>query len=166
MAVIGRILQAIGWIWLALGFLGPLLNLPIDLGIFPGIILIFISRIFRTRAARKAPEEAEAQASVEEQVEPRVLNTERPRPRPAQPEPGTRPTPEPARSEAPKPVPETKRQEMLEQILISGTGVADGSATRNTDEVDTGRDESAAPSQPLSSAEMIARAHQRWNKRP
>jgi hypothetical protein len=169
MAVLGRILQAIGWVWLALGFLGPLVNLPVDLGIIPGIILIFISRIFRSQAARRASQGSEPPVSVEEQVEPRVLNTERKRPEPApsqpsRPAPETRPTYEPVRSGSPKPTPAAKRQEMLEQILVAGTEMASESEEPRTTIPE--REEPPPIARPMSSAEMIARAHERWNKRP
>lgn len=163
MAVLGRILQAIGWVWLALGFFGPILNLPIDVNFFPGIILIFIARIFRAQAARRESQEAEAQASEVEQSQPRALNTERTRSQPPSPGPTNRPEPEPNRPEAAKPRPEAKRQEMLEQVLLAGTELA----TESTPQPDTsGVEETPASTRPLSSAEMIARAHKRWNKRP
>lgn len=160
MAVVGRILQAIGWVWLALGFFGPFLNLPIDLNIFPGIILIFISRLFRTQAARRGPQESEEQAPTEEQVQPRILNTERSQTVPA---PTSRPQTEPARSEVKEPKPEVKRQEMVEQILMAGTDLATGPPSPESDT--PAGEEAPVPSRPLSSAEMIAEAHKRWNKR-
>ncbi|MGD2042931.1 MAG: hypothetical protein PVJ28_04715, partial [Acidimicrobiia bacterium] len=80
MTALGRILQAIGWVWVALAFFGGFINLPFDPNIFPGLILIFISRVFRAQGARTTTAEQEEAETLEEQVEPRVLNTERSRP--------------------------------------------------------------------------------------
>jgi hypothetical protein len=166
MAAVGRILQVIGWIWLALGFFGSLINLPVDLDILPGIVLIFIARIFRAQAARRAPEESEAPTTGESQPRPSPLNTERSRSRvpPPEPTPPARPTPEPVLLEPPQPSPETKRKEMLDQILVAGTELATESSPPETGS--PAEEEAPEPTRPMSSAEMIARAHERWDKRP
>lgn len=162
MTALGRVLQAVGWAWLALGFFGGLINLPFDLNVFPGIILIFISRIFRAQGARTTSAEEEEAEALEEQVEPRVLNTERTRSRPVEPQTPAGPAPE-LGVQAPEPTPESKRQEMLEQILVTGTGVA---ARATAPETDAKVEEAPGPATPMSSAEMIAQARERWNKRP
>lgn len=169
MTALGRILQAVGWAWFALGFLGGFINLPFDLNIFPGIVLIFISRIIRAQGARTTPDEGGEAEELEDEVQPRILNTERARPRPRAPEKAIPTAPEKARSETPEPTPEAKRQEMLEQILVTGTDLAARSAAPETDAMETDAmetEEVPGPAGPMSSAEMIAQARKRWNKRP
>ncbi len=184
MAAAGRVLQTIGWIWVALGFFGPFLNLPVDVNLFPGIILVFLSRILRTQAARNAPVEYETPAPGEEQVEPRILNTERPRPpeplakpetvakpeivaKPEPvvvPEPVVEPRPEPSRLETPRLESKPERAELEEKMLFAGTELASRTESEpmsQGEETDIGE-----AMRPLSSSEMIARAHERWNKRP
>jgi hypothetical protein len=53
---------------------------------------------------------------------------------------------------------------MLEQILITGSDVAARTAAPEPDALDV--EEATGPTQPMSSAEMIAQARKRWNKRP
>lgn len=155
-----------------LGFLGPFLDLPVDLNILPGIALVFVSRILRAQAARREPVDFGESAPAETAPEPRrPLNTERapspqPRteePRPA-PGPATRPRPAPAPSPSPvetegKSTPE--RGDLEKRLFAAGmqlAGPSEPEVTPSTEEMEVGR--------PLSSAEMIARAHERWNKRP
>lgn len=162
MTALGRILQAIGWVWLALGFFGPVFNLPIRLNIFPAIIILFVARILRSQGQRQSPEEPEEVAPVEQEAQPRSLNTERARSAEASTA-QTSPQKAPPASPPPR-TPEAKRQEMLEQILVAGTDLAAESATPEPGPVS--EEELPATTGPISSAEMIAQARKRWNKRP
>lgn len=162
MTLLGRILQTVGWVWLALGFFGPIFSLPIRLNIFPAIIILFVARILRSQGARNAPEEPEQVQPVEQEPQPRALNTDRVRTEVASPQktPPAAPAAQPPRAQTP----EAKRQEMLEQILVAGTDLA---AETAVPEPGAGAEtELPGSTQPMSSAEMIAQAHKRWNKRP
>lgn len=170
MAALGRILQLAGWAWLALGFVGPrLFGIDTGFGVFPGLILIFIARAVRTAAARRElPELQSDEEAQPESVEPapveRQLNTERQREAPPPPpEPVTiytepEPVPESQPRPEPEPVPEPmSSDELLERIALAGR-------TASEDPVDA--DEPAGPtSTAMSSAEMIARARKRWDKK-
>lgn len=158
MAALARLLQTVGWLWVIAGFVLPVLNVA-DPSVFPGVILIFVARALRTQLARHAP----PSESEQEPDEPaRVLITERER---------TAPTSEPARTpppQPPKPAAETPRQsaptptedvsepddrdELIERIALAGRAVSEPA----TDE------ERPAP---MSSAEMIAQAKRRWDKK-
>ena len=155
MAVLGRILQVIGWIWLAAGVAGQFFDLPVD-DVFPGLILLVASRFIRAQAARNAPDEGEIALSTLEPG-PRPLNPDRmstaPRPPMAPP-----PAPTPAAS-APKPEADG-REELLEDFLLAGR-----KATEDPVEA------AGVPVEPdiagqRSSADMIADAKKRWSKRP
>lgn len=160
MQVLGRILQVVGWLWVAAGFFGPALNLPFDLNFFPGIILVFISRILRAQAARYGGDEEEpvTPASTRQPVE-----VQRPAPRP---QPERRPRPEPREAETTSADAEANRQEMLEQILITGTEVAEEEASPapEAEPAEIEETDHSGSSGPMSSAEMIAQARKRWNK--
>ncbi|MGD2059703.1 MAG: hypothetical protein PVF87_02450 [Acidimicrobiia bacterium] len=178
MAAAGRVLQVIGWIWVALGFFGPFLNLPLDVNLFPGIILVFVARVLRAQAARNAPVEYEAPAPEPERAEPRILNTERSR----APEPVVKPEPvaksEPVVEREPKPRPssarsaagttrsesEPERVELEEKLLFAGMELAGKAESEPMSAGEVA--ELGESTRPLSSAEMIAEAHKRWNKRP
>lgn len=162
MTVLGRILQAIGWIWLALGFFGPAFDLPIQPNIFPGIIILFLARILRSQGQRSAPEEPAEARPVEQEPQPRALNTERIRTpeTPSQKPPPSSPVTHSTRA----PSAEARRQEMLEQILVAGTDLATEAASPEPSPV--ADEEVPATPSPMSSAEMIAQARKRWNKRP
>jgi hypothetical protein len=156
MAGIGRTLQIIGWLWLIAGFVGPRAGLP-DVGIFPAFVLIFISRIFRTQARRNAPEETVDEVEPEPQAPERILNTDR-APRPP-------PSPEPVvRYSEPEPEPEPEeRNELLERIALAGRD-----ATTEEDSPTDAEDAAADAidvSGSMSSAEMIAQARKRWDRR-
>ena len=169
MAVLGRILQVIGWLWVIAGVVGPALNLP-SVSFFPGIIIVFASRILRTQAARSAPQpDLDSDAPPLEPF-PRPLNTERPRPAepPAQPRPGPTAQTRPPAKQAPKvtwpkdePKPGPEREESLEKILLAAGELAD-----EVDEAVSDMVEPDTSSSPMTSAEMIARAKQRWDRKP
>jgi hypothetical protein len=160
MAVLGRILQAIGWLWVLAGFFGNFINLPVG-NIVPGIILLFIARVVRAQAGRReraeGPEDVLATQSVptDTQTAPRRVPSMRP-----PPEPRVEPAPTPSRHASAEP--ERSRSEALEKILLAGNAL----------EEDLGSTEVEIPVElaegevRLSSAEMIARARQRWDRRP
>lgn len=162
MTALGRILQVIGWLWIAVGFFGPIVNLP-DVSVFPGIIVLFISRVIR-KQGQQAERRDEADEPLEEQPEPRILNTER-QYRPA-------PEPRPRLEEEPVVIAQEEQEEgrdgLLERVLLAGKAVTtdemaqDPVEPQNTEiqypEIDL---ESGAR---LTSAEMIARAHRRWDR--
>jgi hypothetical protein len=180
MAGLGRLLQFIGWLWLVGGFVLPALDLA-DITVFPGLILIFVARALRTQAARNAPPEPD---EVELVTEPeRILNTDRPR---VEPKPSPKPSPQPVtiplQTElSPKPTRPTSREGVIERIAAAGREV-EADLTKpgprkpdltKPDLTKPDRDEPdvTAPrgeTKPMSSEEMIAAAHRRWNadKRP
>jgi hypothetical protein len=169
MAVLGRILQILGWLWLAAGIFGPNLAL-VNIGVPLGLILVFVARIIRSQAARQEmPELGREQEPAEPDNLPRpvIIDSERQREeRPApqgsvfEPEPSEIPQPDPsAEEERPR-----KRNQLLEQIVSAGREAADevmspaeGEEVEQADPPDLKK--------PMSSAEMIARAHQRWDSK-
>lgn len=157
MTALGRVLQVIGWLWIAVGFFGPLVNLP-NVSVFPGIIVLFVSRVIRKQGEQAKRTDHEEEVAHEEE-EPRMLNTER----------RTRPASEPRKraESTPTVAPEdgAARDELLERVLLAGKAVT-------SDEIDV---EPIEPEYPeidfepggrMTSAEMIARAHRRWDRRP
>lgn len=159
MAALGRILQIVGWLWVAVGFLGPILGLPFGINVLPGVIVLFISRLFRVQAARNAPAEIEPEPEPAPAPE-RILNTDRER-HPPTPPVTTKAEQAKSRTMETEPIFKPKetesRDDMLEQILLAGREVAD----------EPGELPDPAPldgDPPMSSAEMIARAHKRWDK--
>jgi hypothetical protein len=154
MTALGRILQVIGWLWIAVGLFGPIVDLP-DISVFPGIIVLFISRVIRKQGQqaerRDQPDEPE-----EERYEPRILNTER--------QHQTSPEPRPRLGNEPILVAPEERDDLLERVLLTGKAVT-------TDEMAEDPLEPKYPSidldsgTRLTSAEMIARAHRRWDRR-
>jgi hypothetical protein len=175
MAGLGRLLQIIGWLWLVGGFVLPALDLA-DITVFPGLILIFVARALRTQAARHAPPDP---ADVEPVVEPeRILNTDRPR---VEPKPSPKPSPQPVTippqtEPSPNPTRPTSRESVIERIAAAGReGEADltkpGRGKPELTKADRDEADVTAPrgeTKPMSSEEMIAAAHRRWNadKRP
>jgi len=148
MAVVGRILQVLGWLWVAFGFFGPLLDLP-NISWLPGFVLVFVSRILRTQAARNSKAE-----EIEDDTP--VPNVER---KPDPPKVQTRPAPV-----APKPTPvvvEPDRDEIEKRLFETMQERAEVPALADVDDFLARTDE-----RPKTSAELIAEARQRWNKRP
>lgn len=142
--------------WVAASILIPMLGFG-GLNLFPGIVLVFVARAIRTQAARNAPtdpEEVEPEPQIDSSE--RILNTERRQPpsppAPAQSYRAPEQRPEPAASE---------RNELLEKIVLAGR--------ETVEETSPGLDERAPEEEidvmgPMSSAEMIARAHKRWDR--
>ena len=166
----GRLLQVIGWLWVAAGFLAPLTGRQ-GFNVLPGLILVFIARAIRTQAARNAPEEPdEAEPARVEQVE-RPLNTQRTRPTAPPPSPDPvvryqeaepRSEPEPAEIEE-EPVPE--REGLIERIVIAGRDAEHKESSQDRlESARVPRDHGRRPV--MSSAEMIAQARKRWDRKP
>lgn len=170
MAVIGRILQVIGWLWFAAGIVGPAFEFD-TVNPFPGLVLIFIARIFRTRARSEMPE-----GPADDQTTPQPEPVEAPRPQPAQqapPSPPSRPEPRPTAEPEPEPPryerPVDERNELLERIAGAGRQAAPEPAVSEPRRQGTGsRSEEMKPTddvrKPMSSAEMIAQARERFDR--
>jgi hypothetical protein len=171
MAALGRILQVIGWLWFIAGFVGPMFDFD-SVNPFPGLVLVFIARIFRARARSEMPPGPGDVAG-----EPQPSPVETPRPQPRQ----QTPPPPPKRVEAPpaeEPKPESKperpvdeRNQLLERIAMAGREASDEPALPKPEKGAPSKKDDSKPSDmvktPMSSAEMIAQARKRWdsNKR-
>ncbi|HEU4320065.1 MAG TPA: hypothetical protein VFS66_08280 [Acidimicrobiia bacterium] len=149
MAALGRILQIIGWLWVAFGVLGPMFGLP-GFPWFAGLILLLISRVVRARASQM-----ERDALGDDTPVPNVERTPDP--------PKTRANPAPMTARPAPIVVEPSRTE-IEQKLVAT--MRDEIDTTDQDEVDELLAQIHDVGRPKSSAEMIAEARQRWNKRP
>lgn len=154
-----RLIVALGGLLVIAGILGPIIGFP-DVGIFPGVVLLFFGRIMSKQAA--------GSGRTSERVRPapqRVLNTDR-KTRPAPPPPPRRQPP--PRPPEPKQEPEPIREEvMLESILLAGSSLADQKEREEgegkIEELELGEIEAK---QPMSSQEMISEARKRWGHRP
>ncbi|HUG31622.1 MAG TPA: hypothetical protein VMM14_01915 [Acidimicrobiia bacterium] len=175
MAALGRILQIIGWLWFAAGFLGPLVGFD-GVNLFPGLILVFVARAIRTQAARHAPSEPDEVDREEEPRPERVLNTERvPRtPPPPAPDPIVRYQ----RAEAQTTMDEDdeeddpdsgERDNLIERIALAGretTTTSESAADRSGGStLESDRHAVAPRRKPMTSAEMLAQAHKRWDRK-
>lgn len=168
MAAIARLLQAIGWVWVIAGFLLPAFGLARP-NIFPGFILIFVARALRTQASRHAPPEEEVQVPAETE---RVLQTQRDRSEP------TAATPPPTPAQAPKPPREAaqpkvepivvsqpvERDDIIDRIAIAGRAASDERPESQKPTVPASSI-GEEPKTPMTSAEMIAQAKKRWDKK-
>jgi hypothetical protein len=157
MAALGRILQIVGWFWVVGGFLAPMAGYE-RINILPGLVLIFGARAIRRQAAsRREPDEEPATAA--EEAPQRILNTERiSRPAPP-PEPIVRyrEAEEQAADEIEETMPES--DDLIERITSA-------SRDRETDPVvPAAMAGDRVPDTRLSSAEMIARARERWDRK-
>lgn len=168
MTALRRILQVIGWVWIAAGLFGSVVDLP-GVSVFPGIILLFISRVIRKQTGQIPSRDDHDDEDEEEAAmrpDPRPLNTEReyrPVPEPvskSRPMQEETPAPASSRQEADADPDEEDRSELLERVLLAGKERAEESLEPRYPEIGLGPDRS------LSSAEMIARAHRRWDRRP
>jgi len=164
MQAIGRILQIVGWLWFAAGIVGPVVGLD-RFNFFPGLVLVFFSRIIRAQAARTASPQPETnEGEAETTPPPRPLNTERGQP--------SAPTPSPQVSYTPRPpVPELvvdsaeppdDQSDLLERIVAAGREVGE-EITEKTSTPDLA--EPDMDRKPMTSEEMIARAHRRWDSK-
>lgn len=168
MAALGRILQIAGWLWLIGGFFGSIFGF-ISLNLIPGIILVFVARVIRNQAGTREMPDLGEQPSVEEQQQPVTPTAEVPpqrQPLPS-PEPYVLETPsrrEPAPEPHPSPKPAPRRRDLLEEVVgldpdRDGDDASEETATTSDQMTDT--DER----RPMSSAEMLARAHERWDSK-
>ena len=173
MTAFGRILQVIGWLWIAVGFFGPMVNRP-GVSVFPGIIILFISRVIRKQGEQTPRREDDADQH-EQQNAPRPLNTQRPQRRTE-----AKKTPEPmvistkqaegklsldpkVSGAEPKPDNDNEeRSDLFERVLFAGQDLAD----KPGDSFDPETTSERGHGPPMSSAEMIARAHRRWDRKP
>lgn len=177
MAALGRVLQIAGWLWFAAGIVGPMVDYDV-VNPFPGLILIFVARALRTQAARNAPYEEESEEEAAEPAQPeRPLNTDRiqrPAAPPPSPDPVTRyreaepaPRPEPAYVPEPGPSDEDgetgERENIIERIVIAGRQASTKDSSQ--DRVDSARSVRSGDTKPMSSAEMIAQARKRWDRK-
>lgn len=159
---IARILGAVGWLMVIVGFGGPIFGLD-GFNIFPGIVLLFISRLLGKQAKRQELELGPEQQQ-EEMEHP--LNTERPRVAPPTPrrQPPRPATPLPPAEPVTSVEPETsERESIFESILLAGGELAD-----EKDDAEPILDglEDMEGDEPISSAEMIAQARRRWDRKP
>ena len=165
MAVLGRLLGTLGWLWFGAGIVAPMFDFG-RVNVFPGLILIFVGRLIRAQARRRETEETPEPAAPEQEARP--LNTERSQPAEPAAEPVVR-TPPILVTPAPPPPVVTKAEETEDAItekLFSKIGPAgpappDDEATPDPHVTV----EDGAETKTLSSEEMIARARQRWDRR-
>jgi hypothetical protein len=159
MAAFGRILQIVGWFWVVGGFLAPMAGYE-RINILPGLILIFGARAIRRQAASRQEPDEEPAIDAEEAPQ-RILNTERV-PRPA-------PPPEPAvryRAAEEQAADELDHIFLEPDNLIERITSATGDRDREPDPVvSSAMTGDQPPDTRLSSAEMIARAHERWDRK-
>lgn len=144
-AISGRLLTALGFVWLFWSLFGDLVTLelgttPINLPLLPGFVFLFVGRAL-SRGARRQP----MPAPVEPQ---RPTRTQSPAPQRVEPQP----TPSRPRFEPPEPIVEEEHvaieEVMTEAMKAELQRMSDGTEARK------------------SSAEMVAEARQRFGKRP
>lgn len=157
MAALGRILQVIGWFWVVGGFLAPVAGYE-RVNFLPGLILIFAARAIRRQAASRQEPDDEP-ATEPEDAPQRILNTERVA-RPAPP-----PEPLVRYREA-----EEQAADEFEDISSEPDNLIERITSANRDRepepiVPPALAGDRAPDTRLSSAEMIALAHERWNRK-
>lgn len=167
MAALGRILQIAGWLWLIGGFFGSIFGF-ISLNLIPGIILVFVARVIRNQAGTREMPDLGEQPSVEEQQQPVTPTAEAPPQRQPLPSPEPYVLETPSRREpAPEPQLDPKpgpRRRLLEEVVGLDPDRDDDDAseeTAMTSDQMTDTDER----RPMSSAEMLARAHERWDSK-
>jgi hypothetical protein len=166
MAALGRILQVIGWLWFVAGLASRIFEFG-DIDVFPGLILVFVARAIRAQAARQAPDEDVVTDQPEPVAPPRILNTERQTD--SVPPTSTRRRPEPGPKPAVEPTPVKKRNELLQDIVLAGKEAAATKPAPAPSEPRSERSASVEPGlkgkKPMSSAEMIAQARKRWDRK-
>lgn len=154
MAALGRIFSLFGFLWFLAALFGQEFGLP-PLNLLPAIVFILFGRALRTQARRRAPSESsepmsqpEARVEIPEPVE-RPLNTDRPSAPP--------PTPPVMRIPEPKVVVE-ERNALFDRIAAADeTAALPEPATPPILDSDS--------KQPMTSAEMIAEARKRWDRK-
>lgn len=157
-----------GWLWLAAGFFDGFFDFA-NLSIFPGVILIFIARVLRSQAERTDLPELGTASPTEQSTmsEPETgrgetLDTEdlsKPQP----PVIETPPEPQPEPELEPESELIRRDTDLFERILGSGSDDSDGIPRSRR----SAREDSAGEgtTKPMSSEEMIARAHKRWDSK-
>lgn len=167
MAALGRILQIVGWLWLIGGFVGSIVGF-ISLNLLPGIILVFVARVIRNQADTREMPDLGEQPSVEEQQRPAPTAETQPRRQaPPSPQPQVLETPsrrEPAPEPEPDPKPALRRRDLLEEFVGLDPDSDDDDASSET-AMPSDQPTDAGQRRPMSSAEMIARAHERWDSK-
>lgn len=168
MSILGRVLQVIGWLWMAASVLGRFVELP-DFNFFPGLILVFVSRVLRTQNRRRQPvEEVVVETAAPSSTSgPRRLNTERSKEPQQTISTATIKTPPkappPAKTEMVWPKDQSavspQRDDLNEQLLVAGSELERAKAEPPILE-------RSHDGKPLTSAEMIARARERWDPKP
>lgn len=177
MASLGRVLQIAGWLWFAVGIVGPMVGYDL-VNPFPGLILIFVARAIRTQAARNEPEEESHEEPAKPAPPERPLNTERtqrPAPPSPSPDPAARhqkagPAPRPESAYVPEPGSsadedgdDIERENIIERIVLAGRQA--GTKESSQERVDLARSVRSEDAKPMSSAEMIAQARKRWDRK-
>lgn len=169
-----RVLQIAGWLWFAVGIVGPMVGYDL-VNAFPGLILIFVARALRKQAARNAPVEDGHEEPAEPAQPERLLNTDRiqnPASPPPSPDPVARyreaePAPRPERAYVPEPGRAAdeagEREDIIERIVIAGRQAATKESSQ--ERVDSARSVRSGDTKPMSSAEMIAQARKRWDRK-
>lgn len=169
MAALGRWLRIVGWLWFIAGFAASVADVA-DIGFFPGLILVFVGRMLRAQARRQESEQTPDQVSAEQQ--PRPLNTERTHTNPAPetaPQPVVRtppvlptPTPPPVFPDVDAEAEEKATRDKLFSTMgaAASSSGGDDPISRIDDAVKEGSEKET-----LTSAEMIARARERWDRR-
>ncbi len=155
MARLGRILQLIGWLWFAFGFLGPIFLDFDSISPFPGIVLVFIARVLRTQAARQPPKDP---GQVPQPAPERLLNTERQVRSEEAPSPSVVSQPVTTPQPAPQPAAETETGDDRFTRFLRGEDELTPGSTPTHEALDE-------LNRPKTSAEMLAEAKKRWTSR-
>jgi len=167
MAALGRILQIIGWLWFLAGLASRFFEFA-AIDVFPGLILVFVARVIRAQAARQAPAEDVVRDQPPPAAPPRALNTERQADQ-SVPQTSTPRHSDPVPKPALEPPPVKKRNELLQDIVLAGKEVAVTKPAKTQPEPRPERSASVEPelkkTTPMSSAEMIAQARKRWDRK-
>lgn len=145
--------------------------------LFPGLILIFVARVIRTRVARRAPPELDEAAGMEDSRPERVLNTERVSrtPEPPPPDPVVRYQRAGAQTTVDDDDDEGEfergeRDHLIERIAHAGRETATGKETAadrssSGPTLESERLAGEHRKKPMTSAEMLAQAHKRWDRK-
>lgn len=146
----GRVIAAVGGLWILLGFVNVFfVQLEVfDFNPFFGFLLFFIGRSLVKSNRRPMPDTSETTRPSRPTPRPPQRRT----PPPAPPVQTTPPAAPPDSEEAPI---IEERDQLLERMFLSGSEVAD----RDTPAPEDG------DYKPMTSAEMIAKARQKYNKR-
>lgn len=150
-----------------------------DVSVLPGLILVLVARAIRNYAARHAPLELDEDDRVEEPRSERVLNTERvPR---TPPETAPEPVVRYQRAEVQATMDQHDEEDeeddrepeergvLIERIALAGRETI---TAREETASDSSGDSTAASDRtggsrkkPMTSAEMLAQAHERWDRK-